>query len=126
MLIGWVSGLRSERLRIHSPSAHSWPSSEATIEQLPGRSCMAKPYGSALRMLRPLRVRSSYLYSVPGPTPGMNSSQIPDAPRVCMACRRPSQRLNGPTTLTRPAFGAHTAKRVPSSPSRVAGCAPSL
>jgi hypothetical protein len=51
----------------------------------------------------------------------MNSSQMPDAPRVCMACRRPSQRLNGPTTLTRSAFGAHTAKRVPSSPSRVTG-----
>ena len=33
-----------------------------------------------------------------------------------MACLRPSQRLNEPTTLTRSAFGAQTAKRVPVEP----------
>ena len=35
-----------------------------------------------------------------------------------MGCTRPSQRLKSPTTLTRSALGAHTAKRVPSTPSR--------
>ena len=44
--------------------------------------------------------------------PGIVSSQMPDEPRLCMTWAPPSQRLNGPTTLTRSAFGAHTANRV--------------
>ena len=37
---------------------------------------------------------------------------------------RPSQKLKSPTTLARVAFGAHTAKYVPPTPSTVTGCAP--
>ena len=39
---------------------------------------------------------------------------------------RPSQLLKSPTTLTRCAFGAQTAKLVPGTPSMVRSCAPSL
>jgi len=39
--------------------------------------------------------------------------------------RRPSQALKPPTTDTRRALGAQTAKRVPATPSTVTGCAPS-
>ena len=44
--------------------------------------------------------------------PGMNSSHTPLEPCTAIGCTRPSQRLKSPTTLTRSAFGAQTAKRV--------------
>ena len=43
----------------------------------------------------------------------MNNSHTPPSWRSRMAWRRPSHPLNGPTTLTRRALGAHTAKRTP-------------
>ena len=49
------------RCASHAESPHAWPSSEATTEQFSGRSCIAKPYGSALRNRRPSRSRISYL-----------------------------------------------------------------
>ena len=47
------------------------------------------------------------------PQPGDEISQTPDPPRGLMGWRRPSHWLKFPTTLTRWAFGAHTAKQTP-------------
>ena len=47
--------------------------------------------------------------------PGTNSSQIPDAPIARIGCRRPSQPLKSPTTLTERAAGAQTANDVPTN-----------
>src|SRR3546814_2495817 len=49
----------------------------------------------------------------------------PVPPRRRIAWRRPSQWLKSPTTDTRRAEGAQTAKCTPATPSRVIGCAPS-
>ena len=38
-----------------------------------------------------------------------------------MGCDRPSQSFQSPTTLTRRAFGAHTAKMTPATPSMIRG-----
>ena len=48
-----------------------------------------------------------------------------DAPRERIGRARPSHRQNGPTTLTRTASGAQTAKRTPATPSIVVAWAPS-
>ena len=50
----------------------------------------------------------------------MKISQMPASMRLRIGWRRPSQSLKSPTTLTRRAFGAHTAKATPSTPSIVA------
>jgi hypothetical protein len=49
------------------------------------------------------------LYSAPGSTPGMKSSQTPPGSSLLIGWTRPSQRLNSPMTLTPVAFGAQTA-----------------
>ena len=46
--------------------------------------------------------------------------------RLRIGIRRPSQALKSPTTLTRRAFGAHTAKLTPATPSITRTCAPSF
>ena len=56
----------------------------------------------------------------------MKISQTPDAPSSRIGWKRPSQLLKSPTTLTRWAFGAHTAKLAPGTPSIVRNCAPSF
>ena len=43
-----------------------------------------------------------------------------------IGCIRPFQRLKSPTTLTRSAFGAHTAKCTPTAPFNVMMCEPSF
>ena len=51
------------------------------------------------------------------------------APAWCrkrMGCLRRSHELKSPTTATRVAFGAQTAKRTPLTPSTVAFCAPKV
>ena len=55
----------------------------------------------------------------------MKSSQMPFMAYCCMGWQRPSQWLKGPTTLTRRALGAQTAKVTPGTPSTTRGCAPS-
>jgi hypothetical protein len=58
---------------------------------------------------------------VPGFAPSTSVCQTPlSVPRI--GWRRGSQPLKSPTTATEPAFGAHTAKRVPPA----TGCAPSF
>ena len=59
------------------------------------------------------------LYSVPSPRPGTNNSQMPLGMCFRIGCRRPSQALKSPMTLTPWAFGAQTAKFTPSTPSIV-------
>ena len=56
--------------------------------------------------------------------PGTNSSHTPDGRRSRIGWRRPSQPLKSPTTDTRCAFGAQTAKRTPSVSSMRVGAAP--
>ena len=51
---------------------------------------------------------------------------MPDAPSERIGCRRPSQPLKSPTTLTERAFGAQTANAVPATPSTSRTCAPSF
>ena len=50
--------------------------------------------------MSPRSVRISNLYAAPSTTSGMKISQIPDPPSTRIACRRPSQELKSPTTLT--------------------------
>ena len=59
-------------------------------------------------------------------TPGTKISQTPLTPSDRIGCARPSQPLKSPTTLTRCALGAQTAKCTPAAPPIVIGCAPSL
>ena len=56
----------------------------------------------------------------------MKISQMPVSRRSRMEWRRPSQALKSPTTETRRAFGAQTAKCTPSAPSWWMRCAPIL
>ena len=56
----------------------------------------------------------------------MKISQTPAGTSSRIGCTRPSQPLKSPTTLTRSAFGAHTAKCTPVvDPTRMR-CAPSF
>ena len=55
----------------------------------------------------------------------MKISQTPVSTRLRIVWRRPSQPLKSPTTETRRAFGAHTAKCTPAAPSCSIACAPS-
>ena len=56
----------------------------------------------------------------------MNSSQMPCAGCQRIGWTRPSQLLKLPTTLTRRALGAQTAKCTPRTPLTSAMCAPSF
>ncbi len=69
--------------------------------------------GSALRRHCPSGAATSYLYRVPSPTSGTNSSQTPVPPRDRIGCPRPSQWLKSPMTRTPRALGAQTANAVP-------------
>src|SRR3954447_12759533 len=97
------------RRSIHSPSCH-WYDGADTIEAFSGGSSKAKPNGSDLRITSPCRVSNSNLYRSPRAGPGMKISQMPLEPSDRIGWRRPSHALKSPTTLTRAAFGAHTAK----------------
>ena len=71
------------------------------------------------------RPEPAYGTRLPVRTPGMNPSQIPEEPRSVSGFSSRRQPLNSPITLTRSAFGAQTAKKVPSRPLLRSGCAPS-
>ena len=58
------------------------------------------------------------------PSRGTKISQTPAPCRSRIGWRRPSQLLKSPTTETRRAFGAQTAKRTPGTPSTIIACAP--
>jgi hypothetical protein len=65
------------------------------------------------RLERSVGAEDLVLVGSPSPIPGRKISQMPDAPRRRIGWRRPSQVLKAPTTETRRAFGAQTAKWVP-------------
>ena len=70
-----------------------------------------------MRRSRAVRGRDLELVArVPRPSSGTNSSQMPEAPSERIGCRRPSQLLKSPTTLTRGRSGAQTANVVPATP----------
>ena len=76
-----------------------------TTDAVLGRISAKKPWGSVFWSRAPPVVFTSYLYSVPSPNPGRNSSQIPKLPRWRIGCCLPSQRLKSPVTLTRRGVG---------------------
>ena len=55
----------------------------------------------------------AYLYRVPSPMPGTNSSHTPDPPSERIGYARPSQPLKSPVTRTPCALGAQTANDAP-------------
>ena len=69
--------------------------------------------GSALSRHWPSAPRMSYLYRVPAPMAGTNSSHTPETPIWRIGCSRPSQLLKSPFTRTAWACGAQTANDVP-------------
>src|SRR5207237_807919 len=75
-----------------------------------GGTSKAKAYGSLFFSTAPPGVRISNLYFSPSGRLGMKSSQTPLGVSRRIGCTRPSHPLKSPITLTRSAFGAHTAK----------------
>src|ERR1700712_492212 len=118
MLMGASALWRSERLDRHSSSSHWYLGRGATIDAVAGGISAARAMGSARAGNRtPFAATISYLYRAPGPMRGIKSSQMPDPWRSRIGWRRPSQRLKSPITETLLAFGAHTEKDTPSTPS---------
>jgi hypothetical protein len=88
-----------------------------------GSTCQAK--GSAFSGSGfAVRVEQVELVDGAGCRRGMNISHTPACWRSRIGWRRPSQLLKSPTTETRVALGAQTAKRTPAMPSMTIGCAP--
>ncbi len=78
-----------------------------------------KRIGFERKKLAVRRLRSRTCSRAPSRAPGTKISQTPHSTRLRMGWRRPSQSLKSPTTLTRRAFGAQTAKATPATPSIV-------
>ncbi len=112
MLIGRSCGVPCARSVIHSSSCHSWLE-WCTTDAVSGGFWVAAANGSALVRHSPSAPRIAYLYWVPAPMSGTNSSQTPLEPSVRIGCARPSQWLKSPTTRTPRALGAQTANDVP-------------
>ena len=111
----WARSMRTQGLFSDLEPGEQGP---VTTDAVSGRSCMARPHGSALRSApRSKRLTTWYLYRVPGSTPGIKSSQVPVATRWDMGCAIALQPLNEPLTDTASAAGAHTEKTVPRTPS---------
>ena len=86
----------------------------------------ARAIGSARRRSDPSAPMTSNLYRVPDADAGRRSrTRRPDAPGGSSGSTRPSHEFQSPTTRTARAFGAHTAKLAPSTPSTVRRWAPS-
>ena len=82
-----------------------------------GRDFGEEAVGIALILLGRHRARARNIcIALPRAIPGMKISQMPPSRRR-MGWRVRSQPLKSPVTLTTSAFGAHTAKRTPSTPS---------
>jgi len=76
--------------------------------------------------MSPPRARISYLYFSPSRKSGTKISQMPPGTSSRIGVTRPSHPLKSPTTLTRSAFGAQTAKCTPRVPPNVMQCDPSF
>ena len=94
------------------------------------RSSIGRPlgaFGLRVRLQRQqLTVGAKDLVLVEMTGAQARDEQLPEPAEFRIGIRRPSHPLKSPTTLTRCAFGAHTAKATPSTPSWTTGCAPSL
>ena len=120
---------RGERLAlagaraIQSPSPHSWRGRPDDARGGRRRLLLREADRIGLQRQQPRRSRRAArtCRRAPRPTPGMKISQMPASMRLRIGWRRPSQWLKSPTTLTRRAFGAQTAKATPSTPSIVVG-----
>ena len=120
-----AAAARRARARIHSSSATrsaggARPRPSAAAARL--RTRTGRPSAAARRPGRGSRTCSAS----PRPTSGTNSSQMPLEPSERIGCRRPSQELKSPTTLTERADGAQTANATPVTPSISCTCAPSF
>ena len=109
-------------LRAAAPRAAA---AAAPRRRCPGRSRAEKPKGSALRSSSPSRRQDLELVASPAATCGAKISHTPHSRRSRIMWRRPSHWLKSPTTETRRAFGAQTAKATPRTPSISRRCAPS-
>src|SRR5690242_15766603 len=108
---GECSQSREARVSSHFESFQAYVSRLRTTEAVLGRSSAANAKGSDLSARRsPTREKISNLYNEPSASSGIKISQMPLAARLRMGFTRPSHELKSPTTLTRRAFGAHTAK----------------
>jgi hypothetical protein len=97
-----------------------------TRDAVCGRISAAKPYGSALSTLYPLkRDFMWYLYNVPDSISATKALHTPTSEETS-GFASGFQSLNGPTTDTRSAFGAQTANRAPRRPANSVRCAPSF
>ena len=110
--IGSWAGFLGSRADIHASSPHVWEDSW-TCEDVSGGVSVANAIGSARSVQTSSAPSTSYLYFVPEPTPGTNSSQTPEDAIARIGCSRPSQELKSPFTRTPLACGAHTAKETP-------------
>ncbi len=90
MLIGPVCGSVAARVASHSWSPHSYEDC-STTEAVAGGASVARAIGSAFCRQTPSRPRISYLYLVPAPGPGTNSSHTPVDPSARIGKPRPSQ-----------------------------------
>src|ERR671914_781821 len=122
MDIGAESPILSARVESHSASLHSYERSH-TIEPVLGGVSARNANGSALSTRKPAwRERMWNLYTSPVRAPSTRPDQMPDEWTGSRRSDPVSQPLKSPTTETCSAFGAHTAKEVPSG----CGCAPSF
>jgi hypothetical protein len=102
---------------IHASSSQVYELSTTTLA-VAGGSSLAERHRVGLLPPLPVPAEDLELVAAAGPMPGTKISQTPVAPRLRIACPRPTQWLNSPTTRTARAFGAQTAKLVPvTSPS---------
>ena len=114
-------------MRVYLPGAEAVDLIDATMEAVDGAASLALATGSAFCGKQvPSASMISNLYLSPGARRGTNSSQTPADGLSRIGLRRPSQALKSPTTETRRAFGAHTAKRTPDIPSIDISTAPSV
>src|SRR5204862_2960526 len=113
-VLGAPGGTRPRGPPTHAPPPHSslaW----VTTEAVAGGSSASAASGSALARHTPSGPQIAYLYRVPSPAPGTNSSQTPLPPSERIGWVRPSQWLKSPITRTPRALGAQTAKAVPAA-----------
>src|SRR6478735_9125537 len=120
MLIGEATGCRAGRAASHSSSPQEYDDSKTREAVSAGFSAQAAS-GSAFSCHTPSGPRMAYLYDVPVPTAGTNSSHTPEVPSCRIGCSRPSQLLKSALIRTARALGAQTANDVPVTGSRAPG-----
>src|SRR5947209_396540 len=124
MLIGSRTGWLPARAAIHAWSSQLYRE-VYTTDAVAGGISAEVAIGSAFSRHTPSGPQIAYLYLVPSPIPGTNSSHTPDPPSERIGYARPSQPLKSPVTRTPCAFGAQTANAAPDVWPTSRRCAPS-